>query len=215
MHGSFPNRNGPPLCFRHSSQMATMRSAWACVSGRSAFCGYCWTIFIEQSFRRFAKPECISAATDLARARCAASLGQSRFSGNFSCRYSEMASESQTVTFPSISAGTRPLGEYLRMLAAVSGMSRATTISSNGTPACLSTSQGRSDHEEYFLLPTTIFSMRPSVCAWITGSSPCRDRLYHDAARGKFAASMADKNLLDEIARGIVVFDGAMGTTLQ
>ena len=26
---------------------------------------------------------------------------------------------------------------------------------------------------------------------------------------------MADKNLLDEIARGIVVFDGAMGTTLQ
>src|SRR3954462_13266394 len=26
---------------------------------------------------------------------------------------------------------------------------------------------------------------------------------------------MADKNLLDAIARGVVVFDGAMGTTLQ
>ena len=70
-----------------------------------------------------------------------------------------MARESQTVTSPSISAGTRPLGESLRMLAAVSGMSRGTTISSNGTAACLSTSQPRSDHEEYFLLPTTIFSM--------------------------------------------------------
>ena len=70
-----------------------------------------------------------------------------------------MARESQTVMSPSISAGTRPLGEYLRMFAAVSGMSSGTTISSNGTPACLSTSQGRSDHDEYFLLPTTIFSM--------------------------------------------------------
>ena len=89
-----------------------------------------WRVRPEAEVTLEANPECISAAIERARARWAASFGHSRFSGNFSCRYSEMASESQTVRLPSISAGTRPLGECLRMFSAVSGMSRATTISS-------------------------------------------------------------------------------------
>ena len=61
-----------------------------------------------------------------------------------------------------MSAGTRPLGEYLRICCAVSGMSRGTTISSYGTLASLSANQPRSDQEEYFLFPTTILSMGAS-----------------------------------------------------
>src|ERR1043166_8832965 len=115
---------------------------------------------IEQSLRRSEKPECISALTDRASARCAASAGHSCAEGNFSLRYSLIASESHTLTAPSIKQGTRPDGEYLRMFSAVSGMSSGTITSSNGAPASLRPSQPRSDQEEYFLFPTTIFSMR-------------------------------------------------------
>src|SRR5712692_9239722 len=45
------------------------------------------------------------------------------------------------------------------MFSAVSGMSSGTTISSNRAPVSSSASHPRRDHEEYFLLPTTIFSM--------------------------------------------------------
>src|SRR5437870_4525930 len=48
------------------------------------------------------------------------------------------------------------------MFPAVSGMSSATTISSYGAPVSLSASHPRRDQEEYFLLPTTIFSMTQS-----------------------------------------------------
>src|SRR5512132_4189953 len=159
MQGRAPKRNGPPLRRRHSAKMETMRSTSFCVSGRSFLYGYCWTIFIEQSLRRFMNPECISALMDRACARCDTSLGQRCLLGNFSCRYSQMASESQTVRLSSRSAGTLPEGENLRMFASVSGMSSATTVSSNGAEVICSASQGRRDHEEYFLLPMTILSM--------------------------------------------------------
>ena len=136
-----------------------MRSTSARVSVRSGPGGKVLRIFIEQSVRRLAKPECISALTDRASARSRESLGQSCAWGNFSCRVSQMARESQMVVSPSISAATRPLGEYLRICCAVSGRSRPITTSSNGAPVSLRASQGRIDHDEYCLFPITIFSM--------------------------------------------------------
>src|SRR5689334_18829363 len=159
MQGLAPKRKGPPLRRRHSAKMETMRSTSFCVSGRSGLYGYCCTIFIEQSLRRFMNPECISALMERACARAAVSRGQRCLWGNFSFRYSQMASESQTVRLSSISAGTLPDGENLRMFASVSGMSSATTVSSNGAEVICSASQGRKDHDEYFLLPMTILSM--------------------------------------------------------
>ena len=54
-------------------------------------------MFIEHSLRSAMKPECISAEIERACARAAASFGQMPFSGNFSARYSMIASESQVV----------------------------------------------------------------------------------------------------------------------
>ncbi len=159
MPGRAPNRYGPPLFCRHSFHSATIRSTSACVSGRSGFAGYCWRNFTEQSLRKLEKPACISELIDRASARAAGSWGQRPGLGNFSARYSQMASDSQMVSAPSISAGTRPLGEYFRMFCAVSGMSSPTTTSSNGAPVSRSASHGRSDHDEYFLFPSTIFNM--------------------------------------------------------
>jgi len=58
-----------------------------------------------------ANPECISALIERALARARVSAGQSRFSGCFSARYSQIASESHTVKLPSTNTGTRPAGE--------------------------------------------------------------------------------------------------------
>ena len=65
------------------------------------------------------KPECISLAAARVRARKAGSAGHSFASGNFSARYSQIASESHTVKSPSFKAGTNPDGECGNMAASV------------------------------------------------------------------------------------------------
>src|SRR5260370_617470 len=90
MHGRDPKRNGPPLCFRHSVQMAWMRSTSAFVSGDRSRLGICSTIFMAHSLRRLAKPECISALTERALARAAASAGQSFAAGDLPFPYLRM-----------------------------------------------------------------------------------------------------------------------------
>ena len=70
-----------------------------------------------------------------------------------------MASESQIFSSPSISRGTRRVGEYLTISRWKSGVSSGSFTSWNGTPKCLSTSQGRSDQDDRFLLPMTKVSI--------------------------------------------------------
>ena len=54
-------------------------------------------------------------------ARAAGASGQPRASGKRSATYSQIASESQIVVAPSISAGTRPEGECSRIRRGESG----------------------------------------------------------------------------------------------
>ena len=70
---------------------------------------------MPHSLRNAMKPECISADIERACARRAQSSGHSRLCGNFSARYSMIESESHTVMSPSISAGTLPAREKLRI----------------------------------------------------------------------------------------------------
>ena len=67
--------------------------------------------------RKAAKPACISAETERASARAAASSGQSPAAGKVSARYSMIASESQTTRSPCLSTGTLPAGECARRAA--------------------------------------------------------------------------------------------------
>ena len=99
--------------------------------------------------RMAVNPLCISALTERAVARAMRSDGHSPASGNTSARYSAMADESQIVTSPWRSAGTRPEGEYGAMAAVrVPGSPSGMTTSSKGLPTCFITSQARSDHDE-------------------------------------------------------------------
>ena len=63
-----------------------------------------------------------------------------------------MASVSHTAKPSSTSTGTRPAGEWLAssVLKAESGVkaSKRSFTSSNGMPACVSSTQGRMDHDE-------------------------------------------------------------------
>jgi hypothetical protein len=109
---------------------------------------------IPSSLRSAAKPECISAETERAFALNARSVGHSFAAGAISARYSQMASESQTRTAPSVSAGTRPDGECGAIFAFVSGSSSVILISWNGMFATFAASHGRRDQDEWFLLAT-------------------------------------------------------------
>ena len=115
-------------------------------------CGKDASMFIGQRPRSALKPECISAQTLRARARALASRGQSWRSGNFSARYSAMARVSHTTNPSSTSTGTRPVGVTDRRLCLKvdcgSKESKRTLTSSNGMPACLSSTQGRIDQDE-------------------------------------------------------------------
>jgi hypothetical protein len=87
----------------------------------------------------------------------AASSGHSLAAGNVSARYSQIASESQIARSPSLSTGTRWLGECLAISASdVPAWRSATTVSLNGCPVRFRASQGRSDQLDHFLVPTTI-----------------------------------------------------------
>ena len=98
------------------------------------------------------KPACISAHTLRARARAATSRGHSALSGKRSATYSAMARVSHTASSPSSSTGTVPLGFSALTVAlkaeSQSKESKRTITSSNGMPACLSSTHGRMDHEE-------------------------------------------------------------------
>src|SRR5947208_2498531 len=96
--------------------------------------------------RRFVKPECISADSDLAWARSAGCDGHNL--GFLSARYSRMARESHTVVEPSISTGTLPAGEAFRISAFVSGAWSGMRRSSKGNPNTFIAIHGRSDQDE-------------------------------------------------------------------
>ena len=103
--------------------------------------------FIGHSERRLVKPECISARY---RARDGTRGGLLRPAA---CRriprqYSQIASESHTVSSPWRSTGTRPLGLNLSMSSRVLGVSRVISTSSKAMPRRFISSQGRSDQEE-------------------------------------------------------------------
>ena len=100
------------------------------------------------TLRSAEKLECISFETERAIARADGSFGQRFASGNFSARYSQIASDSQIVSSSSFRVGTKPLGECLKISARVSGRSSGITISSNAAPDFFSTSHGRIDQEE-------------------------------------------------------------------
>jgi hypothetical protein len=108
----------------------------------------CTSQFMGRRLRSSAKPECISAQTERARARVARSSGQRDFSGKLSATYSQMDRVSQTTTSPSTSTGTSPAGEWRLTRAAKSGALKLSFSSSKGIPACRRSSQGRSDQDE-------------------------------------------------------------------
>ncbi len=109
-------------------------------------------MFIVQCVRSAVKPECISAHTLRARARCCRSRGHSGAWGNFSARYSQIASESQMAKPSSTSTGTRPPGLTCSTSCLncelPSKESKRTLRSVKGSPACFISTQGRMDQDE-------------------------------------------------------------------
>ena len=86
-----------------------------CTSGVSSRCLTGRHMFIGNARRSGTKPACISAAIARAmRAGLRRRPATGRRAGNFSARYSRIASDSQTCTSPSTSAGTLPVPEILR-----------------------------------------------------------------------------------------------------
>jgi hypothetical protein len=81
-------------------------------------------------------------------ARAALSVGQSRACGNFSARYSRIASDSQTRISPSIKTGTLPLPDADPTTCLKSGAFSEITVSSNGMFAIFIAIHGRIDHDE-------------------------------------------------------------------
>ena len=69
-------------------------------------------------------------------------------SGNFSARYSRIASDSQTRVSPSISTGTLPAPLKAVSRALKSGASSGITVSSNAIRATFMASHGRNDQDE-------------------------------------------------------------------
>ena len=106
-----------------------------------------------QWLRSAPKPACISAQTLRARARAFGSAGHRPACGNFSARYSAIASVSQT-TKPSssISTGTLPAGVCRASACwnfeSAARLSKRIITSSKGMPAWRISTQGRSDHDE-------------------------------------------------------------------
>jgi len=88
----------------------------------------------------------ISALNTRACARAARSLGQPRPVSSH--RYSPIAIDSQMVSAPCLSTGTRPAGLYWAIRLRVSGCDSAICTSSNARPRCRSSIHGRSDQEE-------------------------------------------------------------------
>ena len=88
-----PNRNGPPYLARHSLQIASMRATSAAAPSSSARALTGRATFIGRCRRSGIKPACISEAMARAWARAADSCGHRPAAGNFSARYSRIASD--------------------------------------------------------------------------------------------------------------------------
>ena len=73
---------------------------------------------------------------------------QTALAGNFSARYSRIASDSQTCTSPSISTGTLPVPETGATRALKSGGVERDHLSSKAMPATFIAIHGRIDHDE-------------------------------------------------------------------
>src|SRR5262249_18850757 len=73
--------------------------------------------------------------------------------GNFSARYSMIASDSQTRTSPSINTGTLPAPLIAVTRALKSFASSEMTVSSKAMPAPFMASHGRNDQDDKLLLP--------------------------------------------------------------
>src|SRR5438067_8524175 len=105
-------------------------------------------MFMGKCRRNGTKPACISAAMARAYARAGGDWGHSFAAGNFSARYSRIASDSQMRASASASTGTFPLPEkgLTRVLKSVA--SSEMTSSANGIFATFMASHGRKDHDE-------------------------------------------------------------------
>src|SRR5262249_12707122 len=131
-------------------------------------------MFIGMCRRSGKKPACISLHITRAIARATLSAGQRPTRGNFSARYSRIASDSQTHTSPSISTGTLPVPDTEPTTCLKLGSSSEITVSSNGILTTFIAIPGRIDHEEYFLLPMINFSVMAALlysCSQIAGAS--------------------------------------------
>eukprot|EP01139_Manchomonas_bermudensis_P020855 Amastigsp_a680092_21.p4 type:complete len:151 gc:universal Amastigsp_a680092_21:256-708(+) len=150
MQTSLPQRYGPPKRESPSSNKLVRRASSATTGsgqGASPLSVTRTPTFMERSVRTAEKPECISAETDIAKARAALSRGHA--SGASSAQYMQIASESQTTTSPWCRAGTLPVGEnFLRSSTRSEPGPRATRTSLKGIPHALRRNQGRSDHDE-------------------------------------------------------------------
>ena len=133
-----PHRSGCGRCARSTGRgrrPAPARQLRATVRPRARqFIGICE--------RSAAKPECISADTERACARAAASPGHTARSAKRSATYSQMASESHTVSSPPCRAVPVPTGDDVRMRCRVSACASATRCSRNGMSSALSRNQG-------------------------------------------------------------------------
>ena len=108
-----PNSHGPSPAdaARHERQISRMRATSSATSAVTGTCRSFARTFMCMVLRSAPNPERISAAMLRARARRARSSGHAPRAAGSSATYSQIASESQTVTSPSISTGTCPDGE--------------------------------------------------------------------------------------------------------
>src|SRR5262249_49797344 len=104
--------------------------------------------FIGICRRNGTKPACISLDTARATARAPLSAGHNPAFGNFSARYSRIASDSQTRTSPSIRTGTLPVPDSGPTTCLKLGASSEMTVSANAIFAAFMAIHGRIDQDE-------------------------------------------------------------------
>ena len=141
-----PKSQGPrsPWSRRQPDQIASMRRRSSATAGVIGTRRPVARAFIGQAFLSAPNPECISADSARAIARSGASAGQPRPPAS-SERYSQIAIDSQIMSSPWTSTGTRRVGENFPISASNSGVSSGMRCSVNSRPRWRSRSHGRSD----------------------------------------------------------------------
>ena len=132
------SRSRSPRYGRHRLRLQQLISRG--MIGRWIFIGNCW----RKGGNRHAFPQRLRARW---RAR-PASRGHNPAAGNFSARYSRIASESQTCVSPSIRTGTLPAPLMASSRFLKSGALSEISVSSNAIPATFIANHGRNDHDE-------------------------------------------------------------------